>query len=81
MWAPYFICANDEHDFKEWLTALISVVSRSNPADDFEYNLDKFIAQWYVFMTNSNLLRNYLRRSTICGSDLDREKFILLAII
>jgi hypothetical protein len=48
MWAPYFICANDERDFKEWLTALISVVSRSNPADDFEYNLDKFISQWYV---------------------------------
>jgi hypothetical protein len=49
MWAPYFICANDERDFKEWLTVLISVVSRSNPADDFEYSLDKFIAQWYVY--------------------------------
>jgi hypothetical protein len=49
LWAPYFICASNEEEFKEWLTALFQVVSKfTTPEENFENNLEKFLQQAYV---------------------------------
>jgi hypothetical protein len=49
LWAPYFICAEKEQDFKEWLTALFRVISKfASSEDNFETDLEKFLQQAYV---------------------------------